>query len=384
MSVKRISEKYSSNFYHFDFNDKATYGGIDSTSVTFSLGSIGTSIKSKVDPIYYSDKYDVGATVRNRLVGDKLVLETSNANGSPSDGGKVACVLSSSATSTPNISLLMVYKMEDNHVGSQLKSNVWVPDLHLSYIPTIVSPYSGIIGAGSLSLGVTDTTVYTIIPFSFVDHIGPMVDINYTIDFSLDLRAETGTFIITTDTFDIDSYLYTITFDGVYQSLHIEFTNLMVSGDSYVIDIAINYLYNFPLIFIGEDSPNNTKLLITADYAGDWFNIQWGDFQQKFYPPTSLPDLSDFVVLGLRRLGGVVEFSCNGTKAYFDGSGANTTIDSHFLDLGWLPDASGPDFGSVSSNTTSYKVGEIIYTEGPISDLDWKELNSYLLDKWKR
>lgn len=377
MSVKRILEKYNYsglNFYHFDFNDKATYGG------TFSLGSIGTSIKSQVDPIYSSDKSGSPAT---KLVGDKIVLETFNANGSPSSGDKVAYTLSSINTATPNISLLMVYKMEDNHVGSQVKSNVWLPDLHLSYVPSITSPYNGIIGGGSLSLGVADTTVYTIIPFTFVDNVGNAI-LGYTINFSLDLRAETGTFSIVVDSGTINIESYTITFNGEYQTLNIEFTNSIVVYGPYTISIGINYLYNFPLIFIGENNTSTTNLVITANYVGGWFNIQWGDFQQKFYPPISLPDLSDFVILGLRRLGGVIEFSCNGAKSYRDGSGSNTAIDSHFLDLGWLPDAAGPDFGSVNGNTTSYKVGEIIYTEGPpISDLDWKDLNSYLINKWQ-
>jgi len=359
MSVKRISEKYSS-FYHIDFNDKATYDG------TFSFGPIdsgSSAIKSKIGYIETLKQNSPSVS----FVGDKIILRTDNKSGSISNSDKVALRLLGPNAS--NISLLMVYKIED----------VWVPNLSLEYVPDIVINAEFLSGA-TLSLTYSSTSVYNTATFSFTDYgVGfPATDVTYFVDFNLDIRGNSGTVDVTSDVGSINGIIMGVAWDGLNQGVQIAFSN-SIEGYTYLVSFVINYLYEYPILFIGQDASSPNNLLLKLNYVNN--TLAFLGYTITSY--VNLRDLIDFVIIGVRSLSdNLLEVSFNGEIRYFDG--ANISVDSSYLALGWLPQAAATDFGSITGNTTTYNVGEVIYVPSRISNLDWKELNSYLLDKWKR
>jgi len=363
--VKSVSKKYISNsyFYHIDFNDRATYTG------PFSFNTIvpDNGIKSKISQLVnVLSKANPGP----QLVDDKITLRMDNANGNPNASRITSIVLGAGIPT--NISLLMAYQIEDKNTTG---SSVWLPDLYSPVVPVIDS-VTGHLSGGSLAFTYNSTSVYNTATFSFSDFAGT---INYFLNFNLDIRESSGTVNVTTDSGSIVGLITNITWDGAsYQTVDLHFSN-SIPGCVYDLAFTINYLYEFPLIFIGSGDINQS-LVLSLDYSNNKFSIP----SIGLIPaPTELSELKGFVVIGLRTFGNnIVEFSVNGVKSYLPPPG--NPLNSEVLNLGWIPNGAPIDLNTIYKYTTSYNVGEVIYVTDAISDLDWKELNAYLVDKWQR
>jgi len=364
--VKSVSKKYISNsyFYHIDFNDRATYTG------TFSFNTIvpDNGIKSKISQlVQVLSKANPGP----QLVDDKITLRMDNANGNPNDS-RITSILLEAGNPT-NISLLMAYQIEDKNTTG---SSVWLPDLYSPVVPVIDS-VNGPLSGGSLAFTYNSTSVYNTATFSFSDVAGGTI--NYFLNFNLDIRKSSGTVNVTTDVGSIVGLITNITWDGAsYQTVDLQFSN-SIPGCVYDLAFTINYLYEFPLIFIGSGNIAES-LVLSLDYSNNKFSIS---NIGTITAPTELSELKGFVVIGLRTFGNnIVEFSVNGVKSYLPPPG--NPLNSQVLNLGWIPNAAPTDLNDIYKYTTSYNVGEVIYVTDAISDLDWKELNAYLVDKWQR
>jgi hypothetical protein len=373
MSVKRISEKYINNsidFYHVDFNDRATYN-VFSLNIGDHIGD--NTIKSKLTTIaeVKQDK-----SPYTQYVGDKITLRTDCDNGI-SSGRKVSMTLNS--PSTVNFSLLMVYQIEDGIDGS----NVWIPDLHSSITPTVYSPENGFKSVSPLSLAVGTSSVYTTSDFTFTDSVGlGPVDVTFNISIDLDLRGTNGVISLTADTGTIINFIKSVTWDGIHQTVHLEFEHSSATG-VYSVDFVIDYMYLFPLIFVGADGGSGDRLLLGLDYYTNSFVIKCGDVDTTVVYGASFSNLAGFTVIGVRSFAtDILELSVNGRDTYYFNN--SQSIHPIALNLSWVSGGAPGDFGGVVGNTTTYNFGELIYVNDSISDLDWKDLNAYLINKWIR
>jgi hypothetical protein len=364
--VKSVSKKYISNsyFYHIDFNDRATYTG------TFSFNTIvaDNGIKSKISQLAQVLSKNNPAPA---LVDDKITLRMDNANGNPNTS-RITSILLEAGTPS-NISLLMAYQIEDKNTTG---SSVWLPDLYTPVVPVIDSSNVPL-ECGSLAFTYNSTSVYNTATFSFSDFAG--FTINYFLNFNLDIRKSSGTVNVTTDGGSIVGLITNITWNGAdNQTVNLQFSN-SIPGCVYDLTFTINYLYEFPLIFIGSENIAES-LFLSLDYSNNKFSIpNIGTIPAT----TELSELKGFVVIGFRTFGNnIVEFSVNGVRSYLPPTG--NPLNSQVLNLGWIPNAIATDLNDIYKYTTSYNVGEVIYVTDAISDLDWKELNAYLVDKWQR